>query len=109
MPSKRRTLPQKAIYANVTPANDKLYDLELSREICLSAFSALKRKGKFDSVKGVFDKYLLSKMSYPQYLVALRVFQELNIIKIVDDYTVEFPPTEKQDLANSSIYRCFQR
>ena len=108
-PSKRRTLPQKAIYANVTPANDKLYDLELSREICLSAFSALKRKGKFDSVKGVFDKYLLSKMSYPQYLVALRVFQELNIIKIVDDYTVEFPPTEKQDLANSSIYRCFQR
>ena len=109
MPSKRRTLPQKPIYANVTPANDKLYDLELSREICLSAFSALKRKGKFDSVKGVFDKYLLSKMSYPQYLVALRVFQELNIIKIVDDYTVEFPPTEKQDLANSSIYRCFQR
>lgn len=109
MPSKRRTLPPKAIYANVTPANDKLYDLELSREICLSAFSALKRKGKFDSVKGVFDKYLLSKMSYPQYLVALRVFQELNIIKIVDDYTVEFPPTEKQDLANSSIYRCFQR
>lgn len=109
MPSKRRTLPPKAIYANVTPANDKLYDLELSREICLSAFSALKRKGKFDSVKGVFDKYLLSKMSYPQYLVALRVFQELNIIKIVDDYTVDFPPTEKQDLANSSIYRCFQR
>lgn len=109
VPSKRRTLPQKAIYANVTPANDKLYDLELSREICLSAFSALKRKGKFDSVKGVFDKYLLSKMSYQQYLVALRVFQELNIIKIVDDYTVEFPPTEKQDLANSSIYRCFQR
>ena len=109
MPSKRRTLPQKAIYANVTPANDKLYDLELSREICLSAFSALKRKGKFDSVKGVFDKYLLSKMSYQQYLVALRVFQELNIIKIVDDYSVDFPPTEKQDLANSSIYRCFQR
>lgn len=109
VPSKRRTLPPKAIYANVTPANDKLYDLELSREICLSAFSALKRKGKFDSVKGVFDKYLLSKMSYQQYLVALRVFQELNIIKIVDDYTVEFPPTEKQDLANSSIYRCFQR
>ncbi len=109
MPSKRRTLPPKAIYANVTPANGKLYDLELSREICLSAFSALKRKGKFDSVKGVFDKYLLSKMSYQQYLVALRVFQELNIIKIVDDYTVEFPPTEKQDLANSSIYRCFQR
>ncbi len=109
VPSKRRTLPPKAIYANVTPANGKLYDLELSREICLSAFSALKRKGKFDSVKGVFDKYLLSKMSYQQYLVALRVFQELNIIKIVDDYTVEFPPTEKQDLANSSIYRCFQR
>ncbi len=109
VPYKRRMLPQKAIYANVTPANAKLYDLELTREICLSAFSALKRKGKFDSVKGVFDKYLLSKMSYSQYLVALRVFQELNLIKIVDDYTVEFKPTEKQDLANSSIYRCFQR
>lgn len=109
VPNKRRKLPSRTVYADVTPANAKLYELELTREICLSAFSALKRKGKFDSVKGVFDKYLLSKMSYPQYLTALRVFQELNLIKIVDDYTVEFPPTEKQDLFNSSIYRSFNQ
>lgn len=102
-----RTMPNGAVYAYVGIVNADLYALTLNRDVCLSAYKAVKNKSKFDSVKGVFDKYLLGKMTYAQYIVALRVFEELKLLSIANDYTVSINQTEKQDLANSSIYRCF--
>ena len=104
-----RILPQKAVFVQITPANEELYNLQLDRDICALAFAALKKKNQFDSVRGTYDKYLMGKMEYAQYIVALRVFQELNFLKIEDKYTVTFLPTEKSDLANSSLFRCFQK
>ena len=103
-----RKLPNYTKYIEVTPANTDLYNLELSRDICLKTYSALKNKEKFDSIKGAYDKYLSSKISYAQYVVALRVFEELNLVKIVDNYCVEFNTSAKQDLSNSSIFCAFQ-
>lgn len=103
----RRDLPIRAKYVIAEAANDELYDLELSRDVCLKVYAALKSKSKFDSVKNVYDKYLLGKVSYEQYVVALRVFQELGFIKILNDYDVSFETAQKQELTNSSIYRCF--
>lgn len=104
-----RAMPNDTLYVLTDGANTNLYDLTLNRDVCLAAFKAVKNKNKFDSVKGVYDKYLLGKMSYAQYVVALRVFQELGFISILDDYTVLFNPTDKQDLSNSAIYRCFAK
>ena len=104
-----RELPSNTKYIEVAPANTELYSLELTREDCLKAYQALKHKDKFDSVKGVYDKYLSSKLSYAQYVVALRVFEELNLVKIIDKYSVEFDTTVKQDLGNSAIFRAFQK
>ena len=105
---KARQLANCAKYVRVTPAKEDLYKLELSRDVCLKAYSALKNKTKFDSIKAVYDKYLANALSYAQYVVALRVFEELDLIKIVDNYTVELNASVKQDLANSSIFRSFQ-
>ena len=105
----RRILPDKAVYVLVAPANEQLYQLQLDRNVCALAFAALKKKNQFDSVRGTYDKYLMGKMDYAQYLVALRVFQELHLLKIEDKYTVTFLPTEKTDLANSSLFQCFQK
>lgn len=107
--SMARSMPNGAHYVNVQPANVNLYSLELSRDTCLLAYSALKRKEKFDSIKGVYDKYLVSKITYAQYIVALRVFEELQLIKIIDKYKVEFDTSVKKDLATSSIFNAFQR
>ena len=104
-----RKLPNYTKYIEVAPANTQLYNLELTRDVCLKAYSALKNKEKFDSVKGVYDKYLSSKLSYAQYVVALRVFEELKLIKIIDKYSVEFDTSVKQDLGNSSIFCAFQK
>lgn len=103
----RRDLLIRAKYVIAEAANGELYDLELSRDVCLKVYAALKSKSKFDSIKSVYDKYLLGKVSYEQYVVALRVFQELGFIKILNDYDVSFETAQKQELTNSSIYRCF--
>ena len=104
----RRKLPAKTRYAEVQCARDDLYQLPLDREVCLAVYAVLKRKDRFDSVKGVYDKYLSSKLTYPQFVVATRVFEELGLVKVVDNFNVEFPAAEKTDLTNSKIYKTFQ-
>ncbi|MCH5160264.1 MAG: DHH family phosphoesterase [Clostridiales bacterium] len=104
----RRNLPSKTIFVEVACAREDLYQLALDRDICLAVFAALKRKDDFDSVKGVFDKYLTAKLTYPQFIVAIRVFEELGLIKVVDSYNVEFILSSKTDLNNSRIYATFQ-
>lgn len=104
-----RQMPKGTTYVSIDRANSELYALQLNREVCLTAFKALKSKNKFDSVKSVFDKYLLGKMTYAHYMVSLKVFEELKLITVVDDYTVIFNQTEKQDLTTSAIYRKFAK
>jgi ssDNA-specific exonuclease RecJ len=55
----------------------------------------------------VYEKYLLGTISYEQFVVALRVFEELGFIKIVDKFTVEFNSNVKAPLDNSKIYQLF--
>ena len=105
---KARKLSDNVTYVQVRAAKEDLYRLDLTREVCLKAYSALKNKTKFDSVKAVYDKYLASALSYAQYVVAIRVFEELKLIKIVDNYTVEFDTSKKRDLTDSAIFRSFQ-
>ncbi|MCH5151102.1 MAG: DHH family phosphoesterase [Clostridiales bacterium] len=107
-PKMARKLSGNVTYVQVNPAKEDLYQLELTREVCTKAYSALKNKAKFDSLKAVYDKYLTSVLSYAQFVVALRVFEELKLIKIVDNYTVEFDTSVKKDLAQSAIFRTFQ-
>ncbi len=102
-----RILPKNTLYFCVAPANESLYSLQLSRDLCIAVYSQLKRKTAFESIRGVYDKYLLDKMDYSQYLVALRVFEELKLIEIVDKYTVNILPASKTELTNSAIFRCF--
>ena len=104
----RRNLPAKTIYIEVACAREDLYELALDRDVCSSVYAALKRKDKFESIKGVYDKYLSAKICYLQYVVATRVFEELGLIKIVDNYNVQFDLSTKTNLNNSLIYATFQ-
>lgn len=96
-----------ALYVCVDPPNDSLYQLTLNRDICASVYSRIKHKEEFESIKGVYDKYLLGKMSYFQYVAALRVLCELKFIEITDEYTAQTLPSDKKELTQSAVYRCF--
>lgn len=102
-----RKYTNNTLYFAVNCANEGMYRVDLSRDICVQAFSALKRKTKFDSIKGAYEKQLLGKISYEQYVVALRVFQELGFIEIIDNYTVNFDANVKSPLENSKVYQLF--
>ena len=95
-----------ALYVCVDPPNDSLYQLTLNRDICASVYSRIKHKEEFESVKGVYDKYILGKMSYFQYVAALRVLCELKFIEITDEYTAQTLPSDKKELTQSAVYRC---
>ncbi len=101
-----RMLPVRTLFFEANVANSDLYKLHLSRDLCKVVFSALKNKSKFESIKGLYDKYLVNRLSYCQYLVAIRVFEQLHLLSIEDKYTVIFDNTVKTDLANSSIFSC---
>lgn len=103
-----RRLPDKTVFVEVESAREDLYQLAMDRDICLAVYAALKRKDKFDSIKGVYDKYLSSKLTLVQFVVAVRVFEELGLIKVVDDFNVEFNTSQKTDLSNSQIFLVFQ-
>lgn len=102
-----RVLPQNAQYFCVEPANPHLYEAPLNRDLCVAVYSQLRHKSPFESVRGVYDKYLQGKMEYCQYLAALRVFEELKFIKIEDKYTVKILPSPKVELTESAIFGCF--
>ena len=103
-----RKLPARAVYVAVDSAREDLYQLAMDRDVCLAVYGALKRKDKFDSVKGVYDKYLSAKLTYAQFTVAIRVFEELGLMKVTDAYNVEFNSSLKTELCNSRIYTTFQ-
>lgn len=103
-----RQMPPRAKFVEVQVANESLYKLELTRDNCLKVYSALKNKSKYDSIKGVYDKYLSGKLNYDQFMVALRVFEELKLMKVQDKYTVDFDTSSKKDLSNSLIFCAFQ-
>ena len=96
-----------ATYFAVQPANEKLYALPMQRKVCVAVYTALKNKGAYDSLEGVFDKYLLGKISYDQYIVALRVFVQLNLLSIKDRFTITLNTAVKAELENSPLYRYF--
>ncbi len=102
-----RNYAKNATYVKVDVANHDLYTVKIDRDVCALAFSALKRKTKFDSLRGVYDKYLLGKISYEQFVLSLRIFQELKFIKIVDKFTLEFDTNVKSPLTNSAIFNIF--
>ena len=94
-------------YFCVTPSNSALYALEVTRKTCADVFEAIKNKGKFDSLRAVYDKYLTSKLSYAQFCVAIRIFEELGILTVKDKFTVKIDSSTKRDLADSYIYKRF--
>lgn len=98
-------VPDGTAFVQTEPANKDLYTVGLTRNVCTSAYSALRKKGDYDSIKSVYDKQLLGKITYPQYIAALRVFGQLGLVEIVDQYTVRFNNGARAELDDSEIYR----
>lgn len=105
----RRILPTNAVVFETAAAREDLYQVPLNRDVCIAVYSAIKQKDQYDSVKSVFDRKLLNKISYAQFLLAIRVFEELGLVKQIDRYTLSFTDGVKVELGNSALYKVFEK
>ena len=76
----------------------------LNRKICMAVYKALLGKGKYDSIQGLYNKFLLEKITYAQYLCALKVFEQLHLISTDYMYQLEIKGN-KVNLEDSAVYR----
>lgn len=82
--------------------------LTVNRDLCTQVFGALKRKSRFDSINDCFEKYLISKMDFATYKLCIKIFEELHLIEVVNDYQINVNPI-KVELTNSSIFNHFTK
>jgi single-stranded-DNA-specific exonuclease len=98
---------QRSYFTGVTVTKlatpDILADIKLTRDICLDVYKVLKNKTKYDSIATVYDKYLLSKITLPQYYAAIKVFEELKLLKVVGEFDIVFSNI-KVELTDSVLY-----
>lgn len=76
----------------------------LNRKICMAVYKALLGKGKYDSIQGLYNKFLLEKITYAQYLCTLKVFEQLHLISTDYMYQLEIKGN-KVNLEDSAVYR----
>ena len=79
-------------------------DVKLDRNVCVSVYLALKNKNKFESIEHCFTKYLVGKCTYAQFVASIKVFQELDLINLLDKYNLVVYGNKKVELQNSKLF-----
>lgn len=82
---------------------DKIRRPVLNRQLCALVYKSLSAKGKFDSVMGLYSKFLLDKMTLAQYISAVKVFQQLNLVSTDFRYQIDIFNC-KVNLEDSSVF-----
>lgn len=82
---------------------DKLQRPMLNRQLCALVYKSLLAKGKFDSIIGLYNKFLLEKMTLAQYISAVKVFEQLHLISTDYQYSLEISDC-KVNLEDSAVF-----
>lgn len=85
-------------------------NVELSREICMSVYKALKGSGRAFDLRSCFDKAMLFELSYNQFELAIRVFDELKLLEYCPcPYSLVLLPSKKVNLCDSKLFSFFSK
>lgn len=94
-----RRYSDNAVYVFI----DKIQRPTLNRQLCALVYKSLTAKGKFDCVIGLYNKFLLEKMTLAQYISAVKVFEQLNLISTDYQYSLEIFHC-KVNLEDSAVF-----
>lgn len=100
----QREYPQHVKYVEGATPCTLLNDVKLDRDVCVSVYLALKNKNRFESIDSCFTKYLVGKCTYPQFVASVKVFEELQLIELKDDYNLVVFANKKVELPNSKLF-----
>lgn len=102
----KRFYVENAVFVENDFDDALLNGLKLDRNVCTRVYRAILNKNQYETIDSCFEKHLLAQISYSQYHLALKVFEDLSLIKVLDRYTVEVMQ-EKTDLSASKLYCAF--
>ncbi len=84
---------------------DNLIDeININRDMCALVYKAVAVKNNFDSIIDTYTKYLTGKITVQQYMACIIVLQQLDVLVVVDEYTVQINKGKVQ-LENSALYQ----
>lgn len=84
-------------------------NLRLDRAICAAVYKALSENVKAVDLRTLFMKLRLGDVNYAQFIAAVKVFEELNLLKFTKPFSYEILKTDKTDLANSDTFKLFNK
>lgn len=105
----QRIYTQGARYIDTVGDCNLLKDVKLDRNVCVAVYVALKNKNKFEAVDSCYTKYLVGKCTYPQFVASIKVFEELNLIDLADDYNLVVYSNKKVELQNSKLFNLLSK
>jgi len=84
-------------------------NLRLDRAVCASVYKALMDNAKAVDMKSLFMKLRLIDINYSQFIAAVKVFEELNLVKFNTPFSYEIMQSDKTDLTNSDTFKLFNK
>ncbi len=81
----------------------------VDRDVCMVVFKAIREPLRTNSLYSLYDNCQLHQVSFAQFLLCLKVFEELHLLSIVHDngLKITFNDKKKVDLTSSKTYNFF--
>ncbi len=83
--------------------------LRVDRSVCAAVYKALAQNNKAADLKSLYFKSRLSDITYAQFFAAVKIFQELSLLRIEEPFGYELIAAEKTELALSKLFRLFNK
>lgn len=79
----------------------------IDRKTCMDVYKALKKSPNYFDLRSLFDNAMLFDLSYVQFLLALKVFEELGLIVFDDSGRYKIVENKKVNLEDSVVFGFF--
>lgn len=89
------------------PLPSYLETVRIDRKTCMDVFKALKKSPNYFDLKSLFDNAMLFDLNYVQFLIALKVFEELGLVVFDDNGKYKIVENKKVNLEDSAVFCYF--
>ena len=89
------------------PLPSYLESVRIDRKTCMDVFKALKKSPNYFDLKSLFDNAMLFDLNYVQFLIALKVFEELGLVVFDDNGKYKIEENKKVNLEDSAVFCYF--
>jgi len=97
---------KRVVYCGGEQTPEFLYSQQIDREICAKVYRALSgSKGHYLDLSEAYSKLALFELTYQQFLVVVKIFEELGIAEVTAlPFSIRVNADKKAELTDSALY-----